>query len=123
MKFFELFARSAAGSALAFFLSVVCTVGLTVGVEYIAFLPVLWLAVGTGVVFGLLYSVMHRGLEPEFLSSAWLGCVIAIGVMAALPNLGDRVVPSIGMIVGVLVTGLTMDIGAILSTLIRRRPR
>lgn len=34
LKFLELFARSAAGSALAIYLSVVCAVGLTVGVEY-----------------------------------------------------------------------------------------
>jgi hypothetical protein len=128
MKFFELFARSAAGSAFAILLYVFCMGGLTVGVQHIVFLPMLWQAVDTGVGFGLFYAVVHDGREPTFLASFLAGIGFAVVLVAVLASWGRwgympvSMSMPFGMLFSVLVMALLLGSGAFLSTLIRRSP-
>jgi Na+-transporting NADH:ubiquinone oxidoreductase subunit NqrD len=114
MKFFGLFARGAAGSAVATFLFSALLFFLAVGV--LPVVPLLIQAVITGVTFGIFYSVVHMNRTPSFLSS--FGTGVGYGVVNLIVSivLGTAAALSLGTIIGVAVMGLLLGGGAFLAT-------
>jgi hypothetical protein len=114
MKFLGLFAKSAIGSSAVTFLFSAVLFFLAVGV--VPVLPLLVQAGVTGVIFGVIFSLVHLKREPTFLSS--FGTGIGYGVLNTVIGLlvGTAVGLSLGTLIGVAVMGLLLGGGAYLGT-------
>lgn len=114
MKFLGLFARSAAGSAIATLLFSAVLFMLAVGV--LPIVPLLIQSVVTGVIFGAFYSLVHLKREPTFLSS--FGTGVGYGVFNIVMSLvlGTFAGLSLGTLLGVAIMGLLLGGGAYLGT-------
>lgn len=118
MKFLGLFARSAIGSAAATFLFTAALIMLAIGV-----LPIIPLAIQaafTGVVFGLVYSLVHIKREPTFLSSfgTGVGYLVLMTIVSILAGTFAGI--TLGSLIGTLVMALLLGGGAYLATRVGR---
>ncbi len=118
MKFLGLFARSAAGTAVASLLFNAILIALFYGVQFIAVaaLPLIVQSAMVGVIFGLIYSLVHIKREPTLLSS--FGTGIGYGVLMIVVSivLGTFAGLSIGSLVGTVVVAAILGGGALLGT-------